>query len=156
LKKGQEYNPDLPDGDGDCFVTHAQFVLGLTFRSAPDIDRWRLCHGIAIGQGPISGVEFAHCWLEKGIGDIYSTTVTDMSNGNDIYDLPAVVYYSIGNIAPSTVMRYTAEETRKNMLKHQHYGPWASLKSPTEEVRPERKPLKKVPKAASKRTKKAS
>lgn len=106
------------DGDGDCYVVAAHFMVDL-----PDAERsrYRLCHGTPLGRGPINGLRFGHAWVERTDGD--HVTVIDRSNGSDL-ELPQSLYYAIGAIDPEEVKRYTAHEAILFMLETEHYGPW--------------------------------
>lgn len=74
-----------------------------------------VCHGTAIGQGPIDGIPHGHAWVE--VGDI----VIDRSNGADFVG-PAVLYYALGKL--TNIRRYSQDEVRRLLLEHKHYGPW--------------------------------
>lgn len=102
------------DGDGDCFMVAANMVADNQF-----IGKFKdpvLVHGMALGRGKIRGVRFSHAWVEDG------DEVFDHSNGLRIDGLPRDAYYAIGKIEDTA--RYTVRETRRLLLKLQHYGPW--------------------------------
>ena len=105
------------NGDGDCYEVAARLVAfgGNVPEGAV------LCHGTATGQGPIEGVEFGHAWVEYLHPILGLPMVIDKSNGNDWHGL-AAVYYEAGECRD--VIRYTADEARRMMVEHEHYGPW--------------------------------
>lgn len=107
--------------NGDCYEIAGKFIMDDVIFN--DDSRKILVHAIVKGQGPLAGVEFGHAWIEDG------NTVIDKSNGRNI-TIPKQVYYAIGNIedTPDKMRRYDAEEARKKMMEHEHYGPW-DLKS---------------------------
>lgn len=121
---------------GDCYEVHANFLAELHIRRDLDeLAKWTLVHGIPLGQGPIEGLRFGHCWLEtdgeirtgtdgKPFMDPYSgRTVVDLSNGRNIR-MPKVVYYGIGNIDPDDCFYYTPREAFERMVEEEIYGPW--------------------------------
>lgn len=100
---------------GNCYDSAAEFVL-----SNPD---YELIHGVVTGQGAIQGMKYGHAWAEK------DGMVVDSSNGNNI-NIPAQVYYRIGNIDPDQQHRYTAQELRIWIGSRGHWGPWEEGVSP--------------------------
>lgn len=121
-----KYGNDVPDGEGDCFET--------AYRTAETLEREGkqdavLAHGVPEGQGDIAGIRFPHGWAEytqpvPGAPEGGIRMVVDKSNGNDI-EVPAALYYRIGNINPDDVQRYTTFQARVEMVKTGHWGPWA-------------------------------
>jgi hypothetical protein len=75
-----------------------------------------LVHGEVVGQGPLEGVHYGHCWIEDG------EDVIDVSNGRNIR-IPKDLYYTIGRIGKN-VHRYTMDEARERVMKFKHWGPW--------------------------------
>ena len=104
--------------------------------------------------GDVTGVQYDHAWVEvdrsmkeaeqliekiQGVSNesiiqmqslidgLRSTghfnTVYDYSNGREI-ELPASMYYGIGNIDPSDNQKYTINEAEEMMRHYEHYGPW--------------------------------
>lgn len=99
---------------GDCYQVGGKYML----TNLPQDTL--LVHGIAVGTGGnIKGLRFGHCWLEKG------SSVIDLSNGKKIV-MSKDSYYTLGKIKEKEVVRYTTEETMKNMAESGHYGPWDS------------------------------
>jgi len=98
---------------GYCYKANADYLMKiyLTDRNTPII----LCHGNALGQGPIDGKRHGHAWLE------INNSVMDFSNGRTVV-MEKSKYYKIGYI--KYVHRYTAKEAAIMLLKHQNYGPW--------------------------------
>jgi hypothetical protein len=110
-------------GNGNCYQIAAHMMFTWNKSTSPT-----LCHGIVRGQGPLEGSSFGHGWIEYEAilnGDKNSpvklTMVIDHSNGKKL-EIPQAIYYKIGSI--KTVRKYTKEQTRKNLLKSLHYGPW--------------------------------
>ena len=134
---------------GDCFEASGKAILDLLRDPTATKDRWYLCHGIVAGQGPIEGLFIRHAWVEyfeqrlmdetravlalSGRGGytpqvdetarFLATVCIDKTNGNDI-QLPAPVYYSVGQIDKKYVRRYTLTEARAMICKHRHWGAW--------------------------------
>lgn len=107
--------PDEARG-GDCFkVTLAQAVL------ARDPSTM-ICHGIAVGRGPIEGVRYWHAWLERQHPAGF-VQVIDRSNGHAV-TLGQDRYYRLGQISHDEVWRFTAEEVGPMLGEWGHYGPW--------------------------------
>jgi GNAT superfamily N-acetyltransferase len=121
-------------GQGDCYIA--------AYQAMKTGDEYRLVHGVVTGQGELEGVRFDHAWVEHSQKPEIPadapitaeqramleqmepmTIVIDNSNGLDI-EIPAVMYYRIGQIDPTTVARYTYEEMARNMVTYEHYGPW--------------------------------
>jgi hypothetical protein len=99
--------------NGDCYCVAANYVVdNAILRGQQNLT---LVHGEVIGQGAIAGIQYGHAWVEDG------DTVIDISSGRDIR-IPKFLYYAVGNIEKT--IRYTPEETRKMLLKYEHYGPW--------------------------------
>lgn len=99
-------------GTGDCYEVAGHTIV---------VEDWAedalLCHGTAVGQGPLQGQPVDHAWVE--LGDV----VFDQANGLDIV-LRRERYYEIGQIKSDRVRRYTKQEATEKMLKTGHYGPW--------------------------------
>lgn len=120
----------VTEGKGDCYEAAVHFMMdNLSYK-------YRLCHGLVTGKGPMLGKRFGHAWVESSddppsdIPDLYKdkfdwTVCIDKSNGLDI-ELPRDVYYAFGGIYHEEVKRYTREEMLKWMLKTNNYGPWES------------------------------
>jgi len=112
------------NGGGDCYEAAVKYLmdhgtLGLRRQDGdPDLI---LVHGEVSGQGPLEGVRYGHAWIEKG------PMVIDTSNGRNIR-MPAMLYYALGQVdrglSYPNVYKYTAEQVRKKLLEHGHYGPW--------------------------------
>ena len=120
-KKQKKEELNIPDSarDGDCYQVVGSYVMdNALMGNNPNL---LLVHGIVIGQGSISGIEYGHAWVEDGNNCI------DLSQGRDI-KMPKVLYYALGNIDPSKQFKYTPEEMRKKILDTGHWGPW-DLKS---------------------------
>ena len=108
-----EYRKIASNDGGDCFVVALQNVM-------VDKDLY-LCHGIVSGQGPLTGIRFAHAWNETQTG-----YVIDQSNGNDVC-MPRDAYYALGQINPDEVRYYNFDEMARKVVEYETYGPWDSL-----------------------------
>lgn len=103
--------------NGNCFPAAWETLNGIApaMLKAMGEVKPQIAHGLVLH--PDLNKYHAHAWVEVG------ALVFDQSNGNDVV-LPAAWYYEAGQINPEKVARYTREEARANMLKHEHYGPW--------------------------------
>lgn len=98
---------------GDCFEVAVNLVA-----HDSEFENPLLCHGLVTGTGgSVVGVRYCHGWVE--VGDL----VIDRTNGRDI-KVDKNLYYIFGQINPEEVVRYTKGETKKMLLKSEHYGPW--------------------------------
>jgi len=94
---------------GNCFESASNIIVDFP---SNDI---LLCHGVAVGQGPIEGIKHTHAWLEL------NGMVLDFSNGKQTL-MPKERYYNIGKL--TNIVKYTKKESIKNLIKHKTYGPW--------------------------------
>ena len=92
---------------GNCYEVAGRMVM--------DNDLMVLCHGLATGSGPLKGQLIAHAWCELG------DEVFDYSDGKHFVGRKEK-YYEIGKI--TKVVKYSALEACKLMLKTGHFGPW--------------------------------
>lgn len=117
---------DLP-GEGNCF----EVAAGMILRDFHDHPNARLVHGLPRATGgSAEGMRIWHAWVEydhavesnvKGQGPFMVPVVVDLSNGNDV-TVPAELYYRLGGI--ERTWTYTPLEASRQMLVHEHYGPW--------------------------------
>lgn len=109
---------------GDCFLVAAEITLepdkaGYEWVSHVATGHKRLLvHAEVTGRGPIAGERYTHAWVE-----IDENIVIDMSNGNNVICF-ADDYMRNAEVNPDKILRYTPEEAQRNMLDHEHYGPW--------------------------------
>ena len=98
---------------GDCYMANGRVVMNMM--SAPDADKWKLCHGVGILR--TDGKPFGHAWVE------YGNKCIDKSNGKNV-ELPK----KIGNIPVKghKIYKYTPEEAGLKMVRNKHWGPWDS------------------------------
>jgi len=103
----------VTENKGDCYEVSGNAMID------SNLPGLKLVHAHVTGQGSLEGKRYAHAWNE--IGDV----VLDTSNGRQIV-MPKEQYYSLGNvrIVPGDYAIYDAEEARKKLVKHEHYGPW--------------------------------
>lgn len=108
--------PKKASGTGDCYEANGRYFMDKSLYGGDG--NMRLVHGEVTGQGSLEGVNYGHAWVEDG------NTVIDMSNGRAVR-MPKAAYYALGNIeANDNMHKYTASEFRRNVLKHEHWGPW--------------------------------
>jgi hypothetical protein len=100
---------------GDCYKAAAEYMLR-------QMSGW-LCHGTAIGRGPIAGIPHGHAWWESDDGEVPGVIVVDPSNGR-VVECPSALYYSLGNIDPDKVERFNIKDTVRMLRTTEHYGPW--------------------------------
>jgi len=114
---------ELMEELGDCFVASAKLLLdvGVLWREDGTVtEEWALCHGEPVLQRP-PFCRFGHAWLESPCG----SWALDVSQGKRAL-MPRPLYYAIGQIEESDVIRYTVEEARRHVLDKEHWGPWES------------------------------
>jgi len=99
-------------GIGDCYEVHVNYLLNLRYPFG-----FKLCHGVALVEGPIKGIKHNHCWIE--LPDM----VVDISNGQSIFTTKER-YYEKGNIDQNSIKRYTLTQMKQKIKKYKHYGPW--------------------------------
>lgn len=104
--------------DGDCYMVAAKMVALENV-----YPHYLVCHGEATGRNQIAGVRFGHAWIEGDIPEMGGAVVFDFSNGLNVI-VPRDAYYVMGEIDPTTVRKYTAQEAIALMLETGHFGPW--------------------------------
>lgn len=87
--------------------------------------RAEVVHGVVTGSAgtPVAGLRFVHAWVEAPGPLPEFPNVLDHSNGRQI-ELPAALYYAVGNIDGRTVERYDIHALRRRMVRFKHFGPW--------------------------------
>ena len=112
-------SPKSAAGMGDCYEANGKFFMNsVTPFLGGSSKSMRLVHGEVTGQGSLDGVNYGHAWVEDG------NTVIDKSNGKNLR-MPKAAYYALGNIDQNdNLHKYTPEEFRRKVLKHEHWGPW--------------------------------
>lgn len=134
---------DVPEENGRCFIDTANFALNYGSHRGPGAPHMpeelsaavRVCHGTV--WNPKLKCRMAHGWIEV-------TFATDKPGGSaaplNEYDDPALcttvsdrvhdepiprhIYYRAGQVDMDSVVRYTLEEVRDNILVAEHTGPW--------------------------------
>lgn len=109
---------------GDCYEAAVRLA-------ETDSDMF-ICHGYVTGSPDtkVAGVRFSHAWCEKTVEftinghTINHVEVFDHSNGRDIDNFPAQLYYKLGDIDAAEVVRYTYTEAVVHMVTTEHWGPW--------------------------------
>jgi len=99
---------------GDCFEANGREFIELATKD----DTMKLVHGEVTGQGKVEGKRFWHCWIEVG-----NRTVLDFSERREI-TMDKDDYYEIGKIDERQVKKYDHDTVLKNIIKHEHWGPW--------------------------------
>ena len=106
---------------GDCYEANGRFFMDEALLVGKK-SGMRIVHGEVTGQGPLDGVRYGHCWIEDG------GSVIDVSNDRTI-KMPKKAYYALGQIGDN-IHKYSPEQFKKKILKHEHWGPW-DLKTST-------------------------
>ena len=150
----KKFKQDVPQGDGDCFVAGYSLLEKMIReeRDPEKRKRIRLVHGSPLGTGgDARGQRFPHSWVEVDNNPTdaekeamlaklsdedksqlktmwermpeMNVTVYDYSNGREI-EVPAALYYGLGNIEKSENRYYDYQEALKVSNKFGHYGPW--------------------------------
>jgi len=104
---------------GDCYSENGRRFMDMSILNGND--DIRLVHGEVVGQGPIEGVHYGHCWIEEG------DNVIDYSNSREVR-MPKHLYYTLGNIGDN-VWTYDKQAFRKKVMEHEHWGPWDLITS---------------------------
>jgi len=91
-----------------------------------DIKSVRCVHGSV--TRPLDGRRHTHAWVEIDLGEKMNhlTVMVDYSNGQAV-NIPRQYYYELGEIDHDEVRRYTPEETLKQMVRSEHWGPWDDI-----------------------------
>lgn len=102
---------------GDCFEANGREILfGKKHRN--DV----LYHAEVSGTGRLKGRNFGHAFILRG--DPQTGTVFDYSNGGSL-ELPAIIYFSIGNIEwNNNYYTYTREQVSRLTDRYETWGPW--------------------------------
>ena len=104
-------------GLGDCYEANGKYFMDKALFPGTD-KSLRLVHGEVTGQGPLSGVNYGHAWVEDG------NTVIDVSNGKNVR-MPKDLYYALGGIDRNdNLHKYTAREFQRKISDYEHWGPW--------------------------------
>lgn len=121
-KPRRHLNPAEPRGD--CYRQAAELVL--------DQDRWGkggprlyLVHGEPTLQRP-PFCRYGHAWVEY-TDDQGNVIVRDPTAG---VEMPAVLYYALGNIDASATRAYEADEITRWIMQTRHWGPWEGSEAP--------------------------
>jgi hypothetical protein len=102
---------------GDCFIANGREIL-FGNKHKKDI----LYHAEVSGTGRLKGRNFGHAFILRG--DTKSGTVFDYSNGK-LLELPAIIYFSIGNIEwNDNYYTYTKEQVSRMVVKYETWGAW--------------------------------
>ena len=111
---GRIFNPDdirdVPKVPGFCFSTSAEWLL---YGQGAEYPQAKLVHGTVMGRGPIEGKRFTHAWVE--IDDWVFDPSQNLLIEKDSY-------YDLGQVEDA--VSYTSDETRTELLRNEHWGPW--------------------------------
>ena len=97
---------------GSCYYNAIEFLVKY------DGD-YKVCHGIVRGQGAISGNYICHGWVED---DLYCYDHDGKTN--NVTKIAKALYYAMGNIDESKVVRYSRQEVFEHVSMTDHAGPW--------------------------------
>lgn len=104
---------------GDCY---RQAFEMLQTKLSVGTDLWLLVHGYPTGTGgEAANRVFGHAWIETADGE----WVIDPGAGDE--PIPAILYYSVGQIRWDQCVRYPLKFARQHILESEHYGPWAPI-----------------------------
>jgi len=113
VKDEEDPHADIPEEHkgGDCYQCAGRYVWD-------NPETHTLVHANVTGQGPIKGVRYGHAFTEyqddNGITMVYDPSA-DVT-------LPADFYYSLGQINPDEVKRYSHEEMNKKLAETGDWG----------------------------------
>lgn len=108
---------------GDCFVVAAEMLMDDWWKGKKNsifIGTPYVVHAEVSGRGKLSGVRFAHAWVED------DEFVYDNSNGLDI-KMEKELYYVFGEVNannPNKYRKYSYQELSKKMVETGRYGYW--------------------------------
>jgi len=113
----EEHGVSQQNTGGDCYQAAGRYMMDHCLE-ADRCDDLILVHGEVAGQGALEGMTYGHAWV------LGNGMVIDKANGRDL-QVPKPLYYAIGQIDYiGNTIEYTWEEARKNILEHEHWGPW--------------------------------
>lgn len=104
---------------GNCYEAAAVLIIDcwMSALGKEDLSNYRLVHGYPVGRGVENeGRRYGHAWVEAG-DEVYDWTVSHDP-------MPKELYYALGRLTDQHVYRYTFDEMRERMNRHEHYGPW--------------------------------
>ena len=101
---------------GKCYELNGRW-----FQDHLHLPNINLVHGEVMGQGALSGIPYAHCWVE--LEDV----VIDLTIPPQC--VRKEVYYRVGQIdRQNNKHTYDRDTFLDKVLTHKHWGPW-DLKS---------------------------
>lgn len=111
--------------EGKCFENCGRFMI-----AAPNAKEWALCHGTVFGQGgEAEGLWFPHAWLEnRSLGLAMDLTLDEFGQDKDNLMIPISLYRKVGRARDVT--EYSWVEACRQMLTHEHFGPWDTTEMP--------------------------
>ena len=112
--------PDQQQG-GNCYEEALMVIARAPVEVWPKL---RVCHGIAVGQGPIEGKRIGHAWVEWFVRP-GETVVIDWAKPEQRVQMRRADYYRIGQIVGEKVVRYRVEEAIGLAERTGHCGPWS-------------------------------
>lgn len=96
---------------GECF--------SWAFQNLPDASNARLVH--AIVHDPWSGKAYPHAWIER-VGRVYDWQSVARGLGPGRRGWGKKKFYAA--YRPTQIHTYTYAESRAEILRQRHYGPW--------------------------------
>ena len=103
---------------GDCYEAACRYMGD--HPNNPDLV---LVHAMVTGRKETEGIRHGHAFVLNTLTGM----VFDDSNDKKKV-IPAVVYISVGEITTKESHVYTHQDMRKELLKHEHWGPWTPMK----------------------------
>jgi len=108
----------MDDLKGNCFQRALDLILDL-----PNNRRYRLCHGVL--THPTTGIRFYHGWVE----DKKKQKVFNLRKYKRTIEADNITYfYSLYQIRPEEVARFTILQIAKQVEKTNNSGPWIKFK----------------------------
>jgi hypothetical protein len=102
---------------GDCYQAAGVYLMDRAMFQGVEVT---LVHGYPTLRRP-PWKKYGHAWVEYEVDG--QTMVKDIANGRDI-EMPACLYYSLGNIDPAECRRYSYADLKRWVLELEHWGPW--------------------------------
>ena len=107
------FKKKINDRLGRCYELSGRYITDGMF--IPNRENAILVHGKLVNPFGVGYAELDHAWIETG-EEVFDP-VMDKT-------IPKEVFYAL--FKPTIYKRYTREETRRMILKHEHWGPWHS------------------------------
>jgi len=106
--------------NGDCFRAAVTTLLENEKQKGEKLPDMQVVH--AWVTQPETGKRHCHAFNEWADGRL----VLDNSNGHNANAIREI-YYKAGEITETELIRYSYDEILINLVKYEHYGPWAEM-----------------------------